>query len=106
MDAGANTIVCRGGKLVVQNNNKGPDKACTEAHEGSHINDWKERYGDNLCDGVPDGRLPVGGDGYSEFLRQSECKAYKVGKACRESLLKRAPDSDKPATQNGIDRDT
>src|SRR4029450_2512736 len=103
--AGANSIVCKGGNLVVQNNNSGPDKACTEAHEGSHMSDWKQRYGNNLCDGVSDGQLPAGGDGYDEFLRLSECKAYKVGKACRENLLKPASDADKPAINGAIQRD-
>lgn len=85
--------------LVVQNNNSGPDKDCTQAHEQSQIADWKGRYGGDLCKGVPDGSLPVGGDGYEEFLRKSECKAYKVGKACREKLLKSAAAKDKAAIQ-------
>jgi len=101
----SNSIVCRGRRLVVQNNNSGPDRACTQAHEESHIADWKERYGDNLCEGVPDGQLPVGGDGYTEFLRESECKAYRVGKTCRENSLRTAADSDKPAIQASINRD-
>ncbi|WP_089729126.1 PAAR domain-containing protein [Candidatus Thiosymbion oneisti] len=103
--ANANSIVCRNERLVVQNNNSGPDSACTQAHEEQHIRDWKERYGENLCQGISDGHLPVGGDGYDEFLRQSECRAYRVGKACRENLLGTAPDEDKPAIQRGIDRD-
>jgi hypothetical protein len=105
IDAGANSIVCRGETLVVQNNNTGPDKDCTQAHENSHIADWKGRYGDDLCKGVPDGQLPLGGDGYDEFLRQSECKAYKIGKACRQKLLETASDADKPAIQRAIVRD-
>jgi hypothetical protein len=105
IDPGSNSIICRAGNLVVQNNNSGPDRACTQAHESSHITDWKARYGDNLCVGVPDGQLPVGGPGYAEFLRQSECKAYRVGKACRENLLRTAPAADRPAIQAGIDRD-
>jgi hypothetical protein len=91
--------------LVTQINNTGPDRSCSQAHESSHMADWKARYGDNLCAGVPDGQLPVGGDGYAEFLRQSECKAYKVGKACRENLLKTASEADKPAIKAGITRD-
>lgn len=105
VDSGANTIVCRAGNLVVQNKNNGPDRACTEAHEGSHIADWKGRYGENLCVGVPDGQLPLGGPDYSEFLRESECKAYKVGKACRERLLQTAAEADKPAIRDAIARD-
>ena len=100
-----NSIVCKAGNLVVQNNNSGPDRSCTQAHEGSHIQDWKDRYGETLCQGVPDGSLPVGGAGYEEFLRQSECKAYKVGKTCRNNLLEKAAETDKPAIQKAIDRD-
>jgi hypothetical protein len=102
---GDDSIVCRNGRLVTQINDTGPDRACTVAHEESHIADWRARYGDNLCDGVPDGQLPVGGDGYDEFLRQSECKAYRVGKACRENAIRTASDADKPTIQRGIDRD-
>ena len=101
----ANSIICKAGNLIVQNNNSGPDKTCTQAHEGSHIADWKGRYGPNLCSGVPDGQLPVGGPGYADFLRQSECKAYKVGKACRQNLLTTAAAADKPAIQAAIARD-
>ena len=100
-----NSIMCKSGDLVVQNTNTGADKKCTQAHEESHIQDWKNRYGPDLCKGVPDGSLPVGDEGYDEFLRQSECKAYKVGKACRENLLKSADESDKASIQAGIDRD-
>lgn len=100
-----NSIVCRGGRLVVQNNNTGPDSACTQAHENQHVTDWKARYGENLCSGVSDGSLPAGGEGYAEFLRQSECRAYRVGKACRENLLKTASAADKPAIQRAINRD-
>jgi hypothetical protein len=103
--AGDNSIICRGGVLVVQNNNSGPDRACTNAHESSHMADWKGRYGDNLCSGVPDGQLPLGGDGYDEFLRQSECKAYRAGKACRQNLLATASAADRPAIQAAIARD-
>ncbi len=101
-----NSIVCKSGVLVVQNNNAtGPDSSCTQAHEESHIKDWKDRYGEDLCKSVPDGSLPVGGDGYAEFLRQSECKAYNAGKGCREKLLKNATDTDKATIQRAIDRD-
>lgn len=104
-DPNANTIVCKAGQLEVQNNNAGPDRDCTHKHEASHAADWKDRYGDDLCKGVPDGKLPVGGDGYDEFLKESELKAYKVGLSCREELLKSASDKDKPAIQKAIDRD-
>ena len=103
--ADSDSIVCRGGQLVVQSNVPELDRACTQAHEEQHIKDWKGRYGEDLCNGVSDGQLPLGGDGYDEFLRQSECKAYKVGKACRENELKTAAEADKQAIQRGIDRD-
>jgi hypothetical protein len=100
------SIVCRGGTLVVQNHfPPGPEHDCTQVHEESHMRDWKARYGDNLCSGVPDGQLPLGGDGYAEFLRQSECKAFKLGKACRESKLATASDADKALLTAGIARD-
>jgi hypothetical protein len=105
IDPTSDSIVCKGGQLTAQINDTGPDKACTRAHEESHMADWKGRYGNDLCKGVKDGQLPLGGDGYDEFLRQSECKAYKVGKACREKMLKGASDADKVIIQRGIDRD-
>jgi hypothetical protein len=89
----------------VQNNNSGPDRDCTQAHEENHAKDWKKRYGENLCQGVSDGLLPVGGDGYEEFLRQSECKSYRIGRACRKKLLKTASNADKPAIRKAIERD-
>ena len=102
---GDDSIVCKGGKLTTQINDTGPDKACTVAHEESHMADWKARYGENLCVGVADGSLPLGGPGYDAFIKQSECKAYRVGKACRENAIKTAADADKPRIQAGIDRD-
>ena len=85
---GLNSIVCKGGKLEIQIGNKTASDKCTPDHEQVHINDWKKRYGDNLCSGVPDGQLPCGGKDYKDFMRQTECDAYKAGKACREKLLK------------------
>ena len=60
---------------------------------------------EDLCKGVPDGSLPLGGEGYNEFLKKSEIKAYKVGIACREKLLKTASDGDKAAIKRAIERD-
>lgn len=102
---GDNSIVCKGGKPIIQNNNKGPDRKCTQAHEEQHLKDWKDRYGNDFCKGIKDGLLPTGGDGYSEFRRKSECMAFKVGKKCREDLLKSCNAKDKAAIQAGIDRD-
>lgn len=72
---------------------------------GSRGEPLERLYGDDLCKGVKDGYLPMGGDGYGEFLRQSECNAYKAGKKCREDLLKGCDPKDKAAIQSGIDRD-
>jgi hypothetical protein len=36
----------------------------------------------------------LGGPGYDEFLKQSERKAYKAGKACRESIKCACPDAE------------
>ncbi|KHD07629.1 hypothetical protein PN36_04040 [Candidatus Thiomargarita nelsonii] len=101
----ANTIKCQGGRLVVQNNNSGPDRECTQRHEEQHKRDWETRYGPDLCVGVTNGHLPVGGDGYAEFLRQSECRAYQVGKSCRQTLLATASAADRPLIQRAIVRD-
>lgn len=105
IDPTSDSIVCRGGKLVTQINDTRPDKHCTVAHEDSHIADWKARYGENLCVGVADGQLPLGGPGYDEFIKKSECKAYRIGKACREKAIVTAATADKPIIQAGIDRD-
>ena len=103
---GDDSIVCKGGTLVVQNHfPPGPEHDCTQAHEESHIKDWKERYGEDLCKGVADGQLPLGGDGYDEFINQSECKAYKIGKACREGKVGAATGTDKAQLEAGIKRD-
>ena len=105
IDPTSDSIVCSGGALVTQINDTRPDKHCTVAHENSHIADWKARYGENLCVGVADGQLPLGGPGYDEFIKKSECKAYRVGKACRETAIVAAPAADQPIIQAGIDRD-
>jgi RHS repeat-associated protein len=105
IDPKSNSIVCKGGKLTVQNNNSGPGKDCTQIHEEKHVEDWKGRYGDDLCKGVPDGQLPVGGPGYKDFLKKSECEAYKAGKESREKKLKNCPESDKEQLKKEIEQD-
>lgn len=106
IDASSDSIVCKGGTLVVQNTQPpGAERDCTEVHENQHMRDWKERYGDDLCKGVPDGQLPVGGAGYDDFLAQSECKAYKVGLACREAKLPTTSGAEKTTLEAGIKRD-
>jgi RHS repeat-associated protein len=100
------TIQCDGiGNYMVVNTNADCDRACTEAHEQSHIEDWKRRYGADSCRGKPKGYLPLGGPGYSEFLRLSECKAYMVGRTCREKLLQNCPSNCKSIVEQGITRD-
>jgi len=103
--ANKDTVICFNGKLTIQNKDKGPDRKCTGEHEYSHLQDWLKRYGEDVCKGKKNGSVPVGGDGYNEFLRQSECKAYKAGKKCREKLLATCKEKDKASIQAGIDRD-
>ena len=84
----ASTIQCNGkGDYEVVNINKGCDKACTDAHERSHIDDWKERYGSGSCNNKTKGYLPLDGPNYSTFLEYSECKAYRIGRECRQKLM-------------------
>jgi hypothetical protein len=83
------TIQCDGrGNLAVKNVAKPIDRFCVDRHENSHLQDWQNRYGPNVCNNVPAGRLPTGGPDYQEFLRKSECKAHQVGKECSEGKLK------------------
>ena len=98
-----NTVICYNGQLTIQNKNKGPGRKCYGVHEYSHLQDWLKRYGEDVCKGQKNGTTPVGGDGYDEFLRQSECKAYKADKKGFEDLLKNCKPKDKDALQNEID---
>jgi len=91
--AAASTIQCDGkgdaGDYEVVNNNTGCDKACTEAHERSHIKDWKKRFGKGSCRNKPKGHIPVEDTlEYRIFHARSECKAFKIGSACRSRILK------------------
>ena len=70
-----------------------------------HKKDWEERYGPDLCKGVKDGHLPVGGDGYEKFRKESECKAHKAGLECREKLRKTCDPDDLSQVIAGIIRD-
>lgn len=85
-----NTIKCQGGVLVVSigspKNIKEID-SCIRAHENVHVQDWYAHYGNNVCQGVSDGRLPVGGNGYKAFLYGSEIKAYQAEIDCLEDNL-------------------
>jgi RHS repeat-associated protein len=98
------TIQCDGkGNYEVVNNNKGCDFQCTKDHEDVHVQDWKARYGATSCQGKAKGYLPLGGAGYDEFLRKSECKGYATGKACREALIREKCNC--PDAKKGIERD-
>ena len=109
IDPDASTIGCYKGELSIQNKNKDCDRVCTGEHEYRHLLDWKNRYGNDLCKCVKTGELPVGGEGYDEFLRKSECRAYKAGLKCREDLLKKYKGEKnkkcRDSIQAGIDRD-
>lgn len=94
-----NTIICDGcGNLVVHEATKYPYgvQDCTRKHEQSHIKDWKRRYGSNICEGRKKGDLPhynfskwkFWKSSYKDFLKKSECKAWKIGLKCREKKLK------------------
>jgi hypothetical protein len=74
-----------------------PYESCVEAHEEQHIKDWKTRYGENSCRGVPDGHLPKGGLGYEKFLHDSECKAHAIGRDCAKKLCDQEKDPDRDA---------
>ena len=50
-------------------------------------------------------RLAPRPSAYDEFIKQSECKAYKVGKACREGKVGAATGTDKAQLEAGIKRD-
>ena len=82
--------VCKGGQLVIDMGNQAgaPDAACTVAHEQTHIDDLKNKYGPNICRGAPDGTTPLPATAdESAFMVMTECKAYKAGQACREDML-------------------
>jgi uncharacterized protein RhaS with RHS repeats len=97
------TIQCNGGKYeIVLNAHKGkPNEECVRKHEEQHIKDWKDRYGENSCQGVPDGELPKGGDNYEKFLHGSECKAYAISRDCDKELARTCPDADDRAYIQG-----
>jgi len=76
------------------------DVACAQ-HEQSHIKDWEQRFpnGCKNADGTSkkdDTQVPTGGEGYDDFLRQSECKAYKIELACEQKLQETAGKDCKP----------
>jgi RHS repeat-associated protein len=105
-DPDVNSVICYKGKLDIQNKNSGPDRKCTGVHEYIHLLDWIERYGHEACKCAKDGQIPVGGEGYTEFLNDSECRAYKAGLTCRENLLKKTKNKqDRQKIEEAIERD-
>jgi hypothetical protein len=90
--SGAATIVCdgKGGYRVALNGWAGAKcgtKDCVRKHEQSHAKDWKGRWPDG-CKGKKDGdKIPLGGAGYKDFLKKSECTAHTVDLSCANTLL-------------------
>lgn len=91
----SNTIGCDGsGSLVVMQNGSTYQHGvtdCTIKHEQVHVSDWLGRYGNDICKGRAKGDLPhynpPGKDAYATFLKKSECRAWRVGEACRKAKL-------------------
>jgi hypothetical protein len=90
--SGAATIVCdgAGGYRVQLNSWAGSPcgiEACIRKHEESHAADWRGRWPQG-CKDKPDGAtIPLGGAGYADFLKQSECRAYTTEVPCEEAAL-------------------
>lgn len=83
------TIACDGkGNLGVKNYAKPIDRFCVDVHEGLHRQDWLNRYGPDVCKNVPANQLPTGGPGYTEFQKDSECRAHMASYKCSDPKLK------------------
>lgn len=90
-----NTIICDGSghlKIHEATSYKHGVQECTRKHESRHRKDWYARYGANICKGRRKGDLPhydpPGKGTYEDFLKKSECAAWKVGEKCRKEKLK------------------
>src|SRR6266850_3918214 len=105
---GAATIVCNGsGGYRVQLNSWAGAKCgiedCVRRHEESHARDWSKRW-PNGCVGKADGdQIPLGGPGYDDFLKKSECDAYTTEVPCEEAALASASKECKPYVQGVLD---
>jgi hypothetical protein len=80
---------------------------CVRGHEESHIRDWQGRWpngckNDDGTSRAAGARVPTGGDGYADFLRQSECRAYTGEVPCGERLLASATDECKPTVESQL----
>ena len=110
---GAATIVCDGsGDYGVQLNSWAGAKCgiedCVRRHEESHAKDWRKRWPDGCknADGTPKpagAQIPLGGPGYDEFLKKSECDAYTTEVPCEEAALAGATKECKPYVQGVLD---
>jgi hypothetical protein len=105
---GAATIVCDGQGGYQPQLNFYSDAPCgiTECvtdHELSHANDWAAQFPDG-CDGQPEGgEIPLGGPGYDDFLKASECDAYTREANCERKLLEDASPECKPYLEKLLD---
>jgi hypothetical protein len=110
---GAATIVCDGsGDYRVALNSWAGAKCgiedCVRRHEESHAADWRKRWPDGCknADGTPkpDGsQIPLGGPGYDDFLKKSECDAYTTEVPCEQAALAGATKECKPYVQGVLD---
>ena len=106
----AGTIQCDGKgeyEIILSEEQKGAcDAECAKAHEQSHIADWKQQFGNDSCRNKPRGYRPgfFMDPAYREFVRKSECKAYRVSLACDRTLLKNSC-SCKETAKHDINRD-
>lgn len=89
---GAATIVCdgSGGYRVALNSWAGAAcgiEGCVRRHEESHATDWRRRWPQGCKDKANGAAIPLGGPGYADFLKTSECTAYGVEESCIAPLL-------------------
>ena len=77
-----------GGFQVVNNDTNKCTSGCTQAHEESHIQDAKAKFGANACQNKPKGYQPNVAVGTWTYKWQTECKAFRVEKVCLLSLIK------------------
>jgi hypothetical protein len=90
--AGSATIVCDGsdGYKVDLGSWAGAPcgtEGCVRKHEEQHAADWRGRWPEGCKGKAVGATIPLGGAGYAEFLKKSECSAHTVDLACAETLL-------------------